>query len=292
MRRNALAAAAVFGVLICAGRGAAAFCRTTTCDTCFDPDTQCPIGGPPLIWPRSCVSYSLQVDGSQQIPLDNAQVAADKAFDAWQEVTCPGTNAHPTIVAFDEYGPVFCKRHEYTQGQGNANVVVFREDEWPYANALNALALTTVTYNRLTGEIYDADMEINGLQNLSTSDPVVSDRYDLQSIITHEAGHFLGLAHTLDAAATMRAQYLPGSDDFRTLEPDDIDGICAIYPPGRDAPECDFTPRTRFSPECAIEPVRGGLCSTTPGAKTGSRALWLLPLASLLGMVVRRRARS
>jgi hypothetical protein len=287
MRPSALGAGALFLAFTSVSSPAAAFCRTTTCDTCVDPETQCPSGGPALIWPRSCVSYDLQVGASVQIDLDSATGAADQAFGAWQDVICPGTNAHPTIIA-SNYGPVLCKRHEYSQNQGNANLIVFRDDEWPYQNATNALALTTVTYNRLTGDIYDADMEINGTVSLSTSDPIPSDHYDLSSIMTHEAGHFLGLAHSTDVSATMWSHYLPGTDDFRTLEPDDIAGICAIYPPDREAPPCDFTPRTRFSPECANQPVRGGLCSAAPGRGAG---FGVAPLALLLGTLAATRRR-
>jgi hypothetical protein len=276
MRLSALGACAIGLASTFAARPLAAFCRTTTCETCVDPETKCPSGGPPLIWPRSCLSYSLQVDASAKVDLDTATAIADRAFGAWQDVRCPGTDAHPSIVASDSYGPVFCARHEYSQTQGNANVIVFRDDVWPYDMVRNALALTTVTYNRLTGDIYDADMEINGLADLTTAEAISPDRFDLASIMTHEAGHFLGLAHSTEDAATMRPEY-PNraalrrldADALRSLDADDIAGICAIYPPDREAPACDFTPRAGFSLECAMEPVRGGLCSTVPGRRTG-----------------------
>src|ERR1019366_8185381 len=51
--------------------------------------------------------------------------------------------------------------------------------------------------------------------------------YDLGSILTHEAGHFLGLAHTADTSAVMYASYSPGAT---VLTPDDVAGICSIYP--------------------------------------------------------------
>jgi MYXO-CTERM domain-containing protein len=64
--------------------------------------------------------------------------------------------------------------------------------------------------------------------------------YDLQAILTHEAGHFLGLAHSVDTSAIMYAFYSPGSIH---LTPDDVAGICTIYPPLAPAGgSCAFAP--------------------------------------------------
>jgi hypothetical protein len=49
----------------------------------------------------------------------------------------------------------------------------------------------------------------------------------LPSILTHEAGHFLGLAHSSDSSAVMFASYHVNSTN---LQPDDVNGICSIYP--------------------------------------------------------------
>jgi hypothetical protein len=74
---------------------------------------------------------------------------------------------------------------------------------------------------------------------------------DLQNTLTHEVGHFLGLRHVCDggagadaglpscdsdasyAAITMHPSTHPGDVDKRTLHPDDVAGVCAIYPLGR-----------------------------------------------------------
>jgi hypothetical protein len=54
---------------------------------------------------------------------------------------------------------------------------------------------------------------------------------DTLSIVTHEQGHFLGLGHTNVSGATMEAAYL-GGNDLASIEQDDIDGVCALYPLG------------------------------------------------------------
>lgn len=71
---------------------------------------------------------------------------------------------------------------------------------------------------------------------------------DLQNTLTHEAGHFIGLRHPCNgtppsgpdadlpacgdahAATTMYPLTAPGDLDKRTLDADDVAGVCAIYP--------------------------------------------------------------
>jgi MYXO-CTERM domain-containing protein len=120
---------------------------------------------------------------------------------------------------------------------------------------------------------------------------------DLDSIVTHEAGHFLGLSHSCDNAATMYANYKLGEVGLRTLEADDVAGICTLFPPGSDK-ACDPTPRHGFSTECCnprskcegrTEPE--GCCTTAPGSANspGHLGLTLLLSGVLLSMARRRR---
>jgi hypothetical protein len=138
-------------------------------------------------------------------------------------------------------------------------------------------------------------MELNSTQRLSVEDPVPGNAYDLQSIVTHEAGHFLGLAHSQVASATMWPNYMSGTETFRMLDPDDVDGICAVFP-AASAPQCNATPRQGFSPACGIFPSgSGGMCSLAPrglGAH-GTDGKCFLGLALALGVIggARRRWR-
>jgi Matrixin len=247
-------------VALCLGATSApasAFCRAMTCITCFpDTTTGCPVGGVPTAWAPSCLSYSVYRDGSPSISYDQLKEATEAAFLAWRETTCPGSNKPPSVAVNDAFGPAWCDRVEYNPRQGNANIIIVRD---PWDGEKNLLALTTVSTNRETGEILDADMEINGTQPLSVG-PLVAGRYDLRSLITHEAGHFLGLAHSNAARATMSPNQMPGLDDLSSLDLDDITGICTAYPPER-APACDPTPNRGFSAECALDPALGGSCS-------------------------------
>jgi len=271
-----------------------AYCRTTTCgpNECqAAPECAfCLNGGLPLYWPGGCASFSTQVAGS---PLRGVSAATtgqlvENALAQWMGVDCGGQSPSLAIYRTQD---VTCSRQEYNQDSPNANVWMYRDDGWPYADSGSTLALTTVTFNVKTGEIYDADVEINSVQNaITVGDTQV--QADLESIITHEAGHFLGLSHSCDHDATMYATYAPGETKLRTLEPDDVAGICAIYPPGKDPKACDPTPRHGFSTECASPDEEKGCCTTAPGRSgpSGGAAL-AFALGAWVVAASRRRLR-
>jgi hypothetical protein len=286
MRRRAAFVGLVAFATWLGPRDAQAFCRTTTCplppdfaprpDACTPADfesycaSQHPAIKPvPLWWRNACVSYDIQRDASRQVPYDVASKLLATAFEKWTSITCSQTGgsdakAGSSRVSVDvrDLGPVSCGEVRYNTDKGNQHVIVFRDDDWPHSDANNTLALTTLTFDVETGEVYDADMEINATVKLAVSDPVPADGYDLQSIFTHEAGHFLGLAHSGDEHATMFASYRQGTTTKRTLTSDDTSGLCSIYEPGglrtvaasvgRPVQEdkCDPTPRHGFSTEC------------------------------------------
>ena len=275
--RARLAALATLAIGLAYSSAGLAFCRTTTCDTCTVAPGECVSEGIPLSWPVSCINYAIQKDASKRAGYDEVSAAADAAFQSWRNVTC-STGVTPALE-FLNLGPVECARHEYNDQSksfgGNANVIIFHDDGGDVAAMDQQLAITTVTFNVNTGEIYDADIEVDSSKPISTSTPVPALQYDLQSILTHEVGHFLGMAHSNvpcaggPDCATMDAVYRTGSDDFRTLEADDIAGICTIYPTGRAAIDNACAPRHGFSGECGV-PSRKGCCTTAPGgASTG-----------------------
>jgi hypothetical protein len=200
-------------------------------------------------------------------------------------------------------GPVACAKVEYNTDTrvGNANVIIFRDDDWPHDDPTNTLALTTVTYNPSTGELYDADMEINTKEHRFTlSDPVAADGYDFGSAVTHEAGHFLGLAHSPDEHAAMFARYALGGTAMRNLGTDDVAGVCSAYPPDGTratgngliaAGACEPTPRHGFSSTCGDSATSA--CSAAPAGGGAIRWQLLVGAAVAAALCLRvRRART
>jgi hypothetical protein len=274
-----------------------AFCQTTTCGPgeC-QPSAGCVFcleGGKNLYWANGCMSFSVQIDGSAKQGI-SAQVAQDLvggAFLKWMSADCGGGQTPGLHISQTPF--VDCREQEYNQEDKNANIWLFSDDRWPYANSGNTLALTTITFNVDTGEIYDADVEINSSDPATTKLTIGNQNIqsDLDSIVTHEAGHFLGLAHSCDKQATMFASYVPGTTSLRDLAPDDMVGICTIYQPGSSPDGCDPTPRHGFSVECGSDPKDPGCCTTAPGGPDRGGTASLVALIASLAFVSRRRFR-
>jgi hypothetical protein len=287
---------------------AGAFCRTTTVKSPPDYDATvsgCWAPGVPLFWRNACLGYSIQRTASRHIDYEDAADLLSTAFTRWTGATCPtdGAGRSRTSIDVRDLGPADCSKVEYVSGVANQNVILFRDDTWKYGKSV--LGLTTVVYNPDTGEIYNADMEINTLDMdpLVTHDPVSPDGYDFLSVVTHEAGHFLGIAHSDVLGSTMYARYDQGQTSMRYLSPDDISAICTVYRPDGDravlngkvtqAPQCDPTPRGGYSPQC--QEKKSGCSVSALGPVTPSSTAPLGALACAVGacaLLLARRSRT
>jgi hypothetical protein len=284
-------------------RPAGAYCRTTTCDPLADedgcsPQRGCPTLGEPLFWPDACVTYAVQQRGS---PLRNVSAfeldqAMRAAFSAWLGTECPqrGTPSLGVIAL----GGASCDEVEFNPpelgraGAPNANIVMFRDDAWPYPDERFVIARTSITFDPNTGAIFDADIELNSFDNVfSTSDDVVAT--DLQAVLTHEVGHFLGLDHSTFENATMQANYDLSNLGARTLSSDDIAGVCSIYAPLEEdaVVSCpkDTGPHHGFSRECG-SPAQADASCLALGATTRG-AGWTAGLLTIMLAWTRRLGR-
>ena len=275
---------------------ASAYCLTRGCN---EGTQDCPSdangclaeeSGHLLFWSSMCLSFDVQQDGSRlrNIEYEEARDAIHRAFATWLNADC-GDGQGPK-VRIEDFGPVECRTAEYNQQAGNANIVMFRDESWPYANAIDTLALTTLIFNAETGEIYDADIEVNTFESPMSVGAVGRDDIDFNSVITHEIGHFLGLSHSLEEGSTMRPSYSPGNTEMATLEPDDVAGICAALGPDRETTSDSCEPRHGFSPQCAVEESGCQLSASGTGG-FGRSLLPLLALSSTLLLRLRRAAR-
>ncbi len=292
-RRVLLAGLALGGWLV--SGEAYSYCRTNTCDAdpenpnCRETADECLEGGAELFWDRNCLSFSIHQAGSakRQISYAEAERTISEAMNRWTQVECPGGGRPAMAVELTE--PVTCEEIAFNRSGPNANTWIFRDDEWPYAtegDAALTLALTTVTFNADTGEILDADVEMNSAGNELTA----NDESDLAAVATHEAGHIYGLAHSMDNEATMWAYYSAQMASTTELSDDDAAGMCAIYAPGTEAASCNFAPEGGFTAGC-YEPEDTGCSVSRPGGSSRffHGTVILAAAAALIGWTRRRR---
>jgi hypothetical protein len=284
--------AALWAVLAVCGaigpRDAWAWCRTTTCQgaACSLDRNGCPAQGVAVAWRGGCIGYSVEAAGARLIPVAQLQQAVRRAFQTWSQVDCGG--GQYASITFAELAPTLCSGSGFAADGPNANVVAFQDDDWKFKED-NNVAKTSVHFDTASGEVLDADLEINTAVNLFTTDDAVAasdPKYlDLQTVVTHEVGHMLGLAHSDHPDAVMHAQYKQGSLAGRTLSADDIAAVCAAYPPGRVA-TCDPIPRGGLD-SCAHSPEDTWACQATRHAQGGAGGAVVVAMAGLAWAVAR-----
>ena len=299
--------------------GASAWCRMTTEGGAQVGGAPCVEEGAPFVWKNPCLSYAIDARGSEWMDLADIETAIDASFATWANADCDGDT--PNLI-FKPLQASTCRRAEFNT-TGNVNTIAFLDpwkdpcadsDDPGYDN--NAFAVTVVWHNTSTGEILDADMMIN--DQLATRfnaggpyancpdtgcEPGDPGEADLANIVTHEAGHFIGIGHSEVESATMFASADRQSVDKRTLDPDDREAVCTIYPPdsGNLDSSCNATPMGGLELNCETDDQGNLLTCDEPGSTGGSSGCsaypvsnpadgpWGAVILALLGLSVRRR---
>lgn len=237
-----------------------------------------------LAWTKRSIPYGLTTPSSQLDP--NLVVrSVNEAFDQWSRPDC-------TDIRFEFAGDVDKERED-------VNKVEFVSNLWVHAS--DAVALTRTTYGVQDGIIRVATIEVNEATyqflDASTGCSPDSLTYDITAVLTHEVGHLIGLDHTksfmrLPSDPTMAPEVAPCEMDKRSIEPDDIDGLCLLYPAGEPPGHCKRIP-------AQADPYVGNRafgCAATQSEDQGSIGLIAILCALILARKlspsdnVRRRA--
>ena len=260
------------------------------------------MNGVALYWPEDQLDYQLDRRGSAQVSLDHVLERTRSSFSTWLDLECSG-------LSWREVPPALNRDIGYTEGASNQNLILFQREQGEWLHDPAAVALTTLTYCQEMsphdgrersgspceeGALLDADIELNEVEFFFTTSEL-NPRYDLESVIAHEVGHFLGFTHNDDLESIMNSR-LNFGDMRRALNEIDRYSICWIYPAGANdetlTMDMGFTPQLSDSTDAEIDqPPQGS--DDTSGAMspphTGCRSMLFeagrteRPISTLLG---------
>lgn len=254
-----------------APRQAHAWVCTRVADNYGDPS------GPALVWPSRSVPWVFNAQPTTKLDDSAARAAIQAAFSVWSSSTlrssepalCQGVidtsvvSATSTDLSFVQGADTNQSTvgYNYLEPDKNENVIIFRDTGWRYSKegpSADVLAMTTLTYNVITGDILDADIEFNTQNSVfTTSDSSI--KHDVQNTAAHEIGHLLGFAHSLDESATMYSSASLGETSKRELSCDDATILWYRYPTGAKTNSCKLGQVSKSCGQCAHA---GGLAYT------------------------------
>ncbi len=239
--------------------------------------------GAPVRWNRAEVSIAMDAGGTADVPGDLEFEAISRSMDTWNAVSCP----HPLLK---DGGRVSGVKPGSGTGQ---NLLIWWDDpaDWSTPEMDHVIALTTLYYDDRSGIVAKFDMEFADFAyDFTVTDVPTLARTDVENTVTHELGHVLGLDHSKHPDATMYYSASPGDTTKRTLSPDDITGLCAVYfdwP--QPAPDSPSVVESGLVVEERGVPSSGGGCRATPASSPLPVGLAMISTAFILGLGVRRR---
>lgn len=181
--------------------------------------------GKTLRWPTMPISWELNPGAIQGVTSGDLENVFKQAFQKWQNIKC----AKLTFL----YRGLSTK---YQNRTDKSNVISFPANfEGKYGKGI--LFNTNYAFDN-NGNLTDIDVELNPQINWAINPQ--SSAQDLESVAVVVAGHIMGLATSKVQGASMYGQFLGGDISKRSLHPDDIAGVCALYQGG--GPQCSTTP--------------------------------------------------
>ncbi len=230
--RALLLAAGLALAAMCAASPALAFIRATLSATDATPlrwdleETLMPL---PAVSGGEII-YVIDTAGSGDIAGTADMDAVARAFDHWEGI---GTSR----VAFSRGADQAIQ----VANSDNINAVYWAEGTKTIVGGsmtsvdgfVSMTPVFSVASGANKGLILDANIILNGNDFSWTVTPEsVLTSYDVEAVLTHEIGHFIGLDHSPVLSASMSPRFVAGEIRPRLLHQDDSIGASSIYPDG------------------------------------------------------------
>jgi hypothetical protein len=184
-----------------------------------------------LRWGQLPIRYFVTDAGVPGVTASQFRDAVGRAFQTWHAV--PSAVVDFSFVGFTGGEP---------GDQDNANTLGFANRP----DLERTLAATSYLVDTRTGEMLESDIFFNSSFSWSVADAGERGKYDVQSIATHEIGHFIGLGHSAIGESTLGSggdrrliaagtvmfpiAFAAGDISERQLRADDIAGVSDLYP--------------------------------------------------------------
>lgn len=226
--------------------------------------------------------FEFWVDSRSQNPaglaVASVQTAAQAAWDTWNQVQCATPRARfqgltaGVVPDPESRYDVYSVTPVWLLDSADPD---FRDILGPPPFFVLSVAIPI----SVGGALKTCDVYLNGTEPWSLVNPPPSTSLDLQTVLTHEAGHCLGLGHngTFPDNDVMVEAVQPG-ELRRTLGPTDVTSLCQRYPlPGASTAPC-LADGGCSSPDlkCLAQPVTSGvstsLCSKGCTVNAGAGA--------------------
>lgn len=189
------------------------------------PETRTNLVSTNVVNPKTrAVRFFLANDGWSQTNRDAELNAVRAAFAVWQCTT-------NSILKFEEGGTI--APGVDVDELDNTNVVFWAKNStWVAGGTVNIVGATAVTFIARAGWLLvGADLVLNGVNySWSTNPDGVGASYFVESIVTHEIGHFIGLEHSPLGGATMFYRDPGGIGTYLGLSTDERLAVQFLYP--------------------------------------------------------------